>query len=213
MIEKLPFPCRAVDKPEAVIRDRFLTPEETRILFATAADFGPLDEAFARFLGLTGARLSEATFTTVADVDYGAKTVRLPPLKGGPGRTIRLVDDLAVALKAIPRPTVRSIAGDRLFVHENGRPWTSSGLRKRFADVVKASGLKGKITAHTLRHSFAAVMIRSGARMESVASLLGHRSTSMVWRVYGHLSPSVFSADVDRLADTLREPGVRTVCG
>lgn len=52
---------------------------------------------------------------------------------------------------------------------------------------------------HDCRHDYASRLVQGGMHLKKVATLLGHTTTAMVDRVYGHLAPD----DIDEAADVL----------
>jgi integrase len=54
-------------------------------------------------------------------------------------------------------------------------------------DVVKEKG--GKVTMHTMRHSFASKLVKYGVSLFEVSVLLGHSDPKMTQR-YAHLAPN-----------------------
>ena len=83
-----------------------------------------------------------------------------------------------------------------VFQNKNGkqRGYAASALRKAIGRaglndpaVVKEKG--GKVTLHTLRHTFASKLVKAGISLYEVAVLLGHSDPKTTQR-YAHLAPS-----------------------
>ena len=63
---------------------------------------------------------------------------------------------------------------DNLLVTVKGRPLYPSLVYHVVHDSLQAAGGTGKLSPHVLRHTFASVMLNSGAELNSVKELLGH---------------------------------------
>lgn len=76
--------------------------------------------------------------------------------------------------------------GQTYAVEFNGKPVGS--VRKAFERTVKAAGLEGKVTPHTLRHTAATWLMQNGANPWDAADYLGMTEETLI-NVYGHHHP------------------------
>jgi hypothetical protein len=67
--------------------------------------------------------------------------------------------------------------------------WRKDNFMARvFRPAVRRAGLEG-LTFHDLRHTYASLMVASGASPHVIAQQLGHRDARLVLQRYGHLYP------------------------
>jgi integrase len=72
--------------------------------------------------------------------------------------------------------------------------------------ILRQAGLRYR-KPHTLRHTFASLLIEGGESLKYVQEQLGHHSPAFTLAVYGHLLPRGDRRAVDRLDDaTERNP-------
>ena len=76
-----------------------------------------------------------------------------------------------------------------LLVTAKGRPLYPSLVYHVVHDSLSAAGATGKLSPHVLRHTFASVMLNSGAELNSVKELLGHENLAAT-QVYTHVTLS-----------------------
>jgi len=58
-----------------------------------------------------------------------------------------------------------------------------------------------KVGFHSLRHTYASMLIAQGESVKTVQTLLGHASATMTLNVYGHLFEGAGKAAVQRLEE------------
>src|SRR5919204_549187 len=75
----------------------------------------------------------------------------------------------------------------RLFVNFHGGPLSRQGLYKIIQRHAKEVGLDGRMSPHTLRHSFATHLLAGGCDLRSVQEMLGHADVATT-QLYTHLS-------------------------
>jgi integrase len=73
-----------------------------------------------------------------------------------------------------------------VFANFDGSPLGPDLLTDRFADAMERSGLP-HVTLHTLRHTHASQLIRSGVDILTVSRRLGHSKATVTLNTYGHL--------------------------
>ena len=81
------------------------------------------------------------------------------------------------------------------------RPISPSSVQKICKAAPKASGLKKRVSPHTLRHCFATHLLEAGADVRTIQVLLGHSHLSTTAR-YTHVSTArlhATSSPLDRL--------------
>lgn len=140
---------------------------------------GYRDKAMLELLYATGIRVSELISLKTTDVDLINGTVYC---RGSKTRTIALS---SAALKAVTeyvafirKQMIRDLNEEVLFVNVNGEPMTRQGFWKILKGYQKKAGIQKNITPHTLRHSFAAHLLKNGADMKSVRKAMGHSDSS-----------------------------------
>ena len=104
----------------------------------------------------------------------------------------------------------------KLFVNFRGGPLTRQGLYKIILRHAETAGLEGKMSPHTLRHSFATHLLSGGCDLRSVQEMLGHADLSTT-QLYTHLSgeelkEAYFSAHPRAHCSPCRSTSLVAVC-
>ncbi len=151
------------------------------------------DLAMLELMYATGLRVTELVSLDLTDVQLAGDKphVRLVG-KGNRERQIPLPEQPASEVADYARFARSRLVGDRdeaaLFVNRRGERLTRQGFWLILKGYAGDAGIAGRVTPHTLRHSFATHMLRGGMDIRMVQELLGHANISTT-QVYTHVSP------------------------
>jgi integrase/recombinase XerC len=185
----LPTPKRDSTLP------RVLGPDQVAALLDRIPARTPLevrDRALFELAYSCGLRANELVNLDAVALDFESETVRAT----GKGNKTRVLPMGEPAQRALRRylETARPALASRevepaLFLSKRGRRLSSSDVRRRLAKWVREAAVAGRVSPHTLRHSFATHMLEGGADLRSIQELLGHSSVSTT-QVYTRVEPS-----------------------
>jgi integrase/recombinase XerD len=148
------------------------------------------DRALLELMYASGLRASETISLEASDVDLEHGIVRARG-KGSKERLVpvggKAVAAVRVYLRAGRPKLVRVPEERKLFLNFRGGPLTRQGLYKIVLRHAKTAGLAGRMSPHTLRHSFATHLLTGGCDLRSVQEMLGHADLSTT-QLYTHLS-------------------------
>jgi integrase/recombinase XerD len=172
---------------------RVLSYAEVKRLLESVSGGDPIqlrDRALLEVMYGCGLRASEVVGLDVNDVDLRRSFVR-PHGKGNKERIVPLGREAAAAVKRYLRAGRPDLVGarpvSRLFVNFRGGPLTRQGLYKVIQRHAAEVGLAGRMSPHTLRHSFATHLLAGGCDLRSVQEMLGHADVATT-QLYTHLS-------------------------
>ncbi len=172
---------------------RFLTLDEVDRLLAAPDPRTPLglrDAAMGELLYATGMRVSEMIGLRTGELNLAGGYLTCVG-KGNKERLVPMGRRAAGTVRAYledGRPRIIGSAGcDTLFVNHHGGPLTRQGFWKILKKHGRAIGLKGKLSPHVLRHSFATHLLERGADLRSVQLMLGHADISTT-QIYTHIN-------------------------
>jgi integrase len=176
------------------------SPAEVAHLLKTCQEVLPAYHSLRLLLARTGLRLGEALALQAPDLDLSAQTLHIcrnlagDSTKSSKPRLVDMTPQLVAALSSLrgrPTGTDRlwpglTIAG---FHHQVWRP------------VIKASGLPYR-KPHTLRHTYASLLLARGVSVAYVQAQIGHAPVKMAVDIYGHYIPGARERFVDSLDGT-----------
>ena len=181
-----------------------LTVDEIERLLAAAAELSTpealRDQTMLELLYATGMRVSELTSLDLEDANTAEGSVRCFG-KGGKERILPVHEGAADLLEVYVeegRPALSTAkSSTALFLNRRGNRLTRQGFWLILKGYAARAGLEGRVTPHTLRHSFATHLLRGGAPLRHVQELLGHASITTT-QVYTHLTSEHVRTEYDR---------------
>nr|DAQ93169.1 MAG TPA: SITE SPECIFIC RECOMBINASE XERD [Caudoviricetes sp.] len=189
----------AIEIPRTVeVEANFLDEEEQCALIKSARNLR--DKALIMTILSSGLRASE--ILNLKSDDLYRRSLIVSRGKGGKPR-VTFIDPLTE--KSI-REYHHKREADSVFVFTNsfGKPLSRQYLSRMISETALRAGIKKRVSAHTLRHSFATNMLRKGARIEDVQPLMGHSNISTT-RLYMHFTNEylrerydMFNKDIDK---------------
>ncbi len=165
-------------------------------------DPSPQDAAIVTVAAFAGLRLGEVLALRVRDVDFAADAIRvmqsldhgtrtIGPPKGGHGRSVPMVPEVAHTLARVLSRDDFAELDDLVFCNPVGNPIEGSALRRRY----KAAQTRAKLRPlrfHDLRHTFGSLASRVAMTRE-VQAWLGHADARTTQR-YSHHRPQADDA-------------------
>ena len=148
------------------------------------------DRALLELMYASGLRASETISLELGDLDLDAGVLRARG-KGSKERLVpfggKAVAAVSVYLRSGRPKLIRDHDERNLFLNFRGGPLTRQGLYKIVLGYAESAGLAGRMSPHTLRHSFATHLLTGGCDLRSVQEMLGHADLSTT-QLYTHLS-------------------------
>jgi site-specific recombinase XerD len=143
-----------------------------------------------------GLRASEATHLQVTDIDRQRRVVCVRAGKGNRDRYVPLPKRVRTLLRAYWK---EHRSEPWLFPARNGRdPIDRHAVDGRLKAALRESGIKKRVSCHTLRHSYATHLLEEGTSLRAIQALLGHQTLKSTM-VYVHLTAPL----MDRVRKTI----------
>lgn len=155
----------------------------------------------------SGLRVSELIGLNRRDIDLVQKKMKVR----GKGKKERVIPITANAadwiLRYLNHPERGELESDAIFLNKWGSRLTVRSVDRKFNQYLLASGLSGKITPHTIRHTIATHWLENGMDLKTIQTLLGHSSlatTTIYTQVSTRLKKEVYEKAHPRAK--VREP-------
>lgn len=204
-------PCRGIHlrKKERKVK-KYLGPTDTWGLIMEAKP--PYDILFS-VLALSGIRIGECQALRVINIDFKAGKIRIEqswdnntrvlhePKTEASIRAVEMIDCLATILAKYLEEKGISSSDAYIFPspESESRPVAHPTVSEQFHKARQRKGLP-HCTIHSLRHSFASVMLGAGVAIPTISRNLGHANPVITMQVYAHeiselIGPALQRAD------------------
>jgi integrase len=172
-------------------RDFYLNDEQlARLMQLLRTDSARTVCQLAMFLLATGARLSEATGATWAQIDRGHRIWRIPAAnsKSKRMRAVPLNDQaLAVLDEAGTEGKFEHVFINHRWINADGRRGKPIIWVHKVWNRIRVEAGLTRLRIHDLRHSHASFLVNAGRTLYEVQQVLGHSDPAVTMR-YAHLS-------------------------
>lgn len=178
-----------------------LTYEQVLLLFEqpdTSTLFGLRDRAILELFYSSGLRVSELATLDREHFDPSALLIKLKG-KGKKERIVPITKNAAAwIIKYLDHPERLASTDEHqpqqdssaIFLNRLGTRLTTRSVDRNFKRYIKSSGLAGKATPHTIRHTIATHWLENGMDLKTIQLLLGH-STLATTTIYTHVSSTL----------------------
>jgi integrase/recombinase XerD len=142
--------------------------------------------AFLEVMYATGCRLSEVHDLNKSDINYQTMSCKVI----GKGNKEREVYFSFKAMYHLRKYLMQRTDEDEALMVTERKPYrrlSKRGIQREIATIAKNAGLEKKCSPHTLRHTFATLLLNNGAELAGVQALLGHESPDTTL-IYSQLS-------------------------
>jgi integrase len=175
-------PLTGLHKPPCGTRDLVISDDEYQAILGTVR--GGFRDLFA-FAWITGARAIELFTMSVRHVDLAQHRVVWPKAESKGRKLPRILYLNPEAEKILARLIGRRTQG-YIFLNSDGAQWNADSVNCAWSRV--EAKLRKKFCFTSIRHTWCHRMLKAGTDCLTVSVLMGHADTSMVARVYSHLT-------------------------
>lgn len=156
------------------------------------------NRAIIEVLFSCGLRVSELTNLRLSNIYWEEQYVRVL----GKGRKERLVPISPRALEELERwfadreaMKIKPGEEDYVFLNRRGAHLTRTMVLIMVKDCAVKAGIQKTVSPHTLRHSFATVLLEGGADLRAIQMMLGHESIGTT-EIYMHLDTTTLRQEI-----------------
>ena len=209
-------------KERAELEVVVFTPDELKALMAAAigvtapseqSPTGIRNKALIMFMYRSGLRIGEALAMKPGDINQEDRSIRVQRTKAGEAQVRFWHPSADAALQQwLERRRALGFNGRQpVFCTISTGPRTKPGsemsqdyIRKMLRECAKDAGIDKRVHPHELRHTYAVELVRSGADLETIRRLLGHKTLAHTARYLA----AIANAEAGEVLSSLQMPDV-----
>ena len=195
-------PMRGITAPKKETRiPKYFTEDQIKLIFDTAKrsedNFALRNYILIKLIATTGIRRQEAIDLNFNNIDFGSNIIKVKG-KGKKERLIPISEEFSEELWMYFQSRL-PLKNQAVFITSTGNRLHTSQAHIQFVKILKKIGLNNKgLSLHSLRHSYATMLINNGVDIASVQELLGHEDINTT-TIYAHATKEHLREQVSKL--------------
>ena len=106
--------------------------------------------------------------------------------KTSDGRIIPLIKNAEDILNSI-KSKYQEINSDGFIINNSNKMVHVDTISDSYTNIAKTAGIENPLGIHTLRHTFASLLIKKGVDIKIVSDILGHKDVAFTYNTYVHI--------------------------
>jgi len=181
----------------------FLTMEEVKNLLSICYNLQNSRNSIKKGLIIetllkTGIRNAELCNLRIDNIDFRTGVFKVVEGKGKKDRFALMPSSLLNKLKIYLNGREKGY----LFLNEHSKPFSTRTMQYIVKEVRENAKINKQITPHTLRHTFASILINEGIDIRKIQRLLGHEDISTT-QIYTHILLNDMKEEVLEITDKI----------
>lgn len=195
------------------IQDKYLEQQElNKLIFSIKIKKWQL---LTRFLALSGLRIGEAIALNTADIDFSEHLIHITKTYDANNKIVNTPKTLCSIRDVYLQPELESICKEviqytrleglscgyrtNLFISDKKGDHVNIFSYNKYLREHSKKIIGRSITAHTLRHTHASLLLANGVNIETIARRLGHENSSITKEIYLHVTEKLTQKDNEQL--------------
>ena len=135
----------------------------------------------------SGMRVSELCSLKSEDIDFESGSIRITSGKGDKERIVLVPEEVVSILRNYAGWKIsQNRISEYFFVSAKMGKYHPSTVEKMVRETARGSGIRRRVTPHTLRHTFATSILKNGGDIRFIQRMLGHSSIGTT-EIYTHI--------------------------